>query len=142
MEQLHVDNAHLSQQVALHSVQLTQLQAAWPHCKCPVALLDMLDGSVTQFPAFLGGRQKVGFLISLLTKSAACWATPLKIQPNLLLDNYAKFCCQLQAMFEDPVKGQTANQCLRDCGRGKDCLRIILMNFRWSARTFNGTRLL
>uniref|UniRef100_A0A8C6X1B1 DUF4939 domain-containing protein n=1 Tax=Naja naja TaxID=35670 RepID=A0A8C6X1B1_NAJNA len=118
MDQLRADNAQLSQQVALLTAQVAQMQAACPHHKCPVAVPDKFDGSLAQFPAFFGqchlymslwpvdfptDQDKVGFLISLLSGSAARWATPLLTQPNQVLDNYGEFCCQFRAMFEDPV---------------------------------------
>uniref|UniRef100_A0A8C6XSL1 DUF4939 domain-containing protein n=1 Tax=Naja naja TaxID=35670 RepID=A0A8C6XSL1_NAJNA len=68
---------------------VAQMQGARPHRKCPVAVPDKFDGSLVQFPAFFGQCQlymslrpedfptdwdKVGFLISLLSGSAACWA--------------------------------------------------------------------
>uniref|UniRef100_A0A8C5SF74 DUF4939 domain-containing protein n=1 Tax=Laticauda laticaudata TaxID=8630 RepID=A0A8C5SF74_LATLA len=102
-----------------------QMQAVRPHRKCPVAVPDKFDGSLVQFPAFFGQCQlymslrhedfptdqdKVGFLISLLSGSAAHWAIPLLTQPNQVLDNYTEFCRQFQAMFEDPVRSQTANR--------------------------------
>lgn len=92
MEQLLRDNVHFSQKVALLSMQLTQLKAGQLHRKCPVALLDKFDGSLAQFPTFFGqcqlcmnlwaedfstDRDKMGFLISLLIRSAVHWATPL-----------------------------------------------------------------
>uniref|UniRef100_A0A8C6VG71 DUF4939 domain-containing protein n=1 Tax=Naja naja TaxID=35670 RepID=A0A8C6VG71_NAJNA len=119
MDQLRADNAQVSQQVALLTAQVAQMQAARPCRKCPVAVPDKFDGSLAQFPAFLGqcqlymslwpedfptDRDKVGVLISLLSGSAACWATPLLTQPNQVLDNYSEFCHQSQAMFEDPVR--------------------------------------
>uniref|UniRef100_A0A8C6Y0F7 DUF4939 domain-containing protein n=1 Tax=Naja naja TaxID=35670 RepID=A0A8C6Y0F7_NAJNA len=118
MDQLRAENAQLSQQMALLTAQVAQMQAAWPCHKCPVAVPDKFDGSLAQFPAFWGqcqlymslrpedfpsDRDKVGFLISLLSGSAAHWATPLLTHPKQVLDNYAEFCHQFQAMFEDPV---------------------------------------
>uniref|UniRef100_A0A8C6XXB2 DUF4939 domain-containing protein n=1 Tax=Naja naja TaxID=35670 RepID=A0A8C6XXB2_NAJNA len=97
MDQLRADNAELSQQVALLTAQVAQMQAVWPHRRCPEAVLDKFDGSLTHFPAFWGQCQlymslrpkdfptdqdKVGFLISLLSGSAARWAMPLLTQPN------------------------------------------------------------
>uniref|UniRef100_A0A8C6XB29 DUF4939 domain-containing protein n=1 Tax=Naja naja TaxID=35670 RepID=A0A8C6XB29_NAJNA len=114
----------LSQQVALLTAQVAQMQGVRPCHKCPVAVLDKFDGSLAQFPAFFGqcqlymslrpedfstDRDKVGVLISLLSGSAAHWAMPLLTQPNQLLDNYAEFCHQFKAIFEDPVWAQTAN---------------------------------
>uniref|UniRef100_A0A8C6XER4 DUF4939 domain-containing protein n=1 Tax=Naja naja TaxID=35670 RepID=A0A8C6XER4_NAJNA len=105
--QTEADNAQLSQQVALLTTQVAQIQAVWPRLKCLVAVLDKFDGSLSQFPAFFGQCQlyislqpqdfptdwdKVGFLISLLSSSAASWVTPLLTQPNQLLDNYADSC--------------------------------------------------
>lgn len=116
------------------SAQLAHLQVAQPRRKCPVAVPDKFDGSLAQFPVFFGQCQlymilrpkdfptdwdKVGFLISLLMGSAARWATPLLTQPNPLLDDYARFCHELQPMFEDPVKVQTANQHLRELWQGQ-----------------------
>uniref|UniRef100_A0A8C6YJY3 DUF4939 domain-containing protein n=1 Tax=Naja naja TaxID=35670 RepID=A0A8C6YJY3_NAJNA len=113
MDQLRADNAQLSQQVVLLTAQVAQMQAAQPGRKCPVAVPDKFDDSLAQFPAFFGqcqlymsrrpedfptDRDKVGFLISLLSGSAARWATPLLTQPNQVLDNYAEFCHQLQAI--------------------------------------------
>uniref|UniRef100_A0A8C5RFZ0 DUF4939 domain-containing protein n=1 Tax=Laticauda laticaudata TaxID=8630 RepID=A0A8C5RFZ0_LATLA len=104
---LTTDNAQLSQQVALLVAQVAQMQAVRPRRKCPVAMPDKFDGSLAQ--SFLGqcqlymilrpedfstDRDKVGFFISLLSGSAAHWATPLLTQPNQVLDNYAEFCRQ------------------------------------------------
>lgn len=63
---------------------------------------------------FPNDLDKMGFLISLLTGSAVQWVTPLLTQPNLLLDDYAGFCHQLDAMFDDLVKAQMANWHLRE----------------------------
>uniref|UniRef100_A0A8C5SAC4 DUF4939 domain-containing protein n=1 Tax=Laticauda laticaudata TaxID=8630 RepID=A0A8C5SAC4_LATLA len=75
-------------------------QAVRPCRKCTVAVPDKFDGSLRP-EDFSTDQDKVGFLISLLSGSAACWATPLLTQPNQVLDNYSEFCCQFQAMFED-----------------------------------------
>uniref|UniRef100_A0A8C6Y6B5 DUF4939 domain-containing protein n=1 Tax=Naja naja TaxID=35670 RepID=A0A8C6Y6B5_NAJNA len=124
-QKLRADNAQLSQQVALLTAQAAQMQAVWLCRKCLVVVPDKFDGSLAQFPAFLGqcqlymslrpedfptDRDKVGFLISLLSGSAAHWAMPLLTQPNQLLDNYAEFCHQFKAMFEEPVQTQTASR--------------------------------
>uniref|UniRef100_A0A670XNM3 DUF4939 domain-containing protein n=1 Tax=Pseudonaja textilis TaxID=8673 RepID=A0A670XNM3_PSETE len=104
--QLHVENTQLTQQVALLAAQVAQLQAhAAPPSqrKCLVAVPDKFDGNQAMFPAFLGQCQlfislraedfptdedKVGFMISLLSGSAAHWAMPLLVQANPLLDDF------------------------------------------------------
>uniref|UniRef100_A0A8C7DZU3 DUF4939 domain-containing protein n=1 Tax=Naja naja TaxID=35670 RepID=A0A8C7DZU3_NAJNA len=81
--------------------QVAQLQAHTappPWRKCPVAMPDKFDGNQAMFPAFVGQCQlfislraeyfptdqdKVGFMISLLSGAAACWATPLPWPPQL-----------------------------------------------------------
>uniref|UniRef100_A0A8C5SPF9 DUF4939 domain-containing protein n=1 Tax=Laticauda laticaudata TaxID=8630 RepID=A0A8C5SPF9_LATLA len=102
--------------------RLSSQRRIQPHRKCPMAALDKFDGSLAQFPAFFGQCQfyinlrpedfptdwdKVEFLISFLSGSEACWVMPLLTQLNQVLDNYAEFCRQFQAMFEDPVRSQT-----------------------------------
>uniref|UniRef100_A0A8C6YA83 DUF4939 domain-containing protein n=1 Tax=Naja naja TaxID=35670 RepID=A0A8C6YA83_NAJNA len=92
MDQLRADNAQLSQQVALLTAQVAQMRAVRPCRKCPVAVPDKFDGSLAHFPAFFGqcqlymslrpedfptDRDKVGFLISLLSDYAARWAMPI-----------------------------------------------------------------
>ncbi|ETE60708.1 Retrotransposon-derived protein PEG10, partial [Ophiophagus hannah] len=57
MDQLRADNAQLSQQVALLTAQVAQMQAARPCRKCPVAVPDKFDGPLAQFPAFFGQCQ-------------------------------------------------------------------------------------
>uniref|UniRef100_A0A8C5RMT3 DUF4939 domain-containing protein n=1 Tax=Laticauda laticaudata TaxID=8630 RepID=A0A8C5RMT3_LATLA len=79
-------------------------RSVWPCHKCLVVVPDKFDGSLAQFQEFFGqcqlymslwpedfstDRDKVGFLISLLSGSAARWATPLLTQANQVLDNYA-----------------------------------------------------
>uniref|UniRef100_A0A8C7DZ23 DUF4939 domain-containing protein n=1 Tax=Naja naja TaxID=35670 RepID=A0A8C7DZ23_NAJNA len=123
MDQLRAEIAQLSQQVALLTAQVAQMQAVRPRRKCPVAVPDKFDGSLAQFPAYFGqcqlymslqpedfstDRDKVGFLINLLSGSAARWATPLLTQPKQVL-NYAEFsilnktigwkCCQWQNLL-------------------------------------------
>uniref|UniRef100_A0A8C6XLI2 DUF4939 domain-containing protein n=1 Tax=Naja naja TaxID=35670 RepID=A0A8C6XLI2_NAJNA len=103
MDQIRADNDQLTQQLALLTVQVAQMQAVQPRCKCPVVVPDKFDGSLAQFPAFFGQCQlylfirldfptdldKVGFLISLLSGSAACWVMPLK--PCSMLPQYLTF---------------------------------------------------
>lgn len=67
-----------------------------------------------QLEDFPTDRDKVRFLISLLSGSAVCWAMLLLTQPNPLLDDYAEFCHKVRTMFEDPVHTQMANKRLRD----------------------------
>uniref|UniRef100_A0A8C6X2C0 DUF4939 domain-containing protein n=1 Tax=Naja naja TaxID=35670 RepID=A0A8C6X2C0_NAJNA len=110
MDQLRAENAQLSQQVALLTAQAAQMQAAWPHRKCPVAVPDKFDASLAHFQHFWAlymslrpedfptDWDKVGFLISLLSGSAARWVMPLLTQPNQVLDNYAEFWRQFQAI--------------------------------------------
>uniref|UniRef100_A0A8C6VIC9 DUF4939 domain-containing protein n=1 Tax=Naja naja TaxID=35670 RepID=A0A8C6VIC9_NAJNA len=122
MEQLCVENTQLTQQVALLAAQVPQLQAHTvppPRRKCLVAVPDKYDGNQAWFPAFLGQCQlfislraedfptdsdKVGFLINLLTGSAAHWATTLLVQASPLLDDFRGFCDHLRLMYEDPIK--------------------------------------
>ncbi|XP_039199999.1 protein LDOC1-like [Crotalus tigris] len=101
MEQLHAENAQLAQQLALLSAQVAQLSAQVmaapppPRRKCQVARPDEFDGNPDMFPVFMGqchlyisvkaddfptDRDKVGFMISLLSGSAACCGTPLLAQ--------------------------------------------------------------
>uniref|UniRef100_A0A8C5SEA4 DUF4939 domain-containing protein n=1 Tax=Laticauda laticaudata TaxID=8630 RepID=A0A8C5SEA4_LATLA len=99
MDHLRADNDQLAQQVSLLATQAVQMQAVWPHHKCPVTVLDKFDVLLAQFSAFWVQFQfymslqpedfrtnwdKVEFLISLLLGSAENWA-----MPNQLLDNYA-----------------------------------------------------
>ncbi|XP_070800875.1 protein LDOC1-like [Pituophis catenifer annectens] len=109
MEELRAENAELKQQVALLAAQVAQLQAhAAPPSprKCLVAVPDKFDGNQAMFPAFLGqwqlfislraedfptDRDKVGFMISLLSGSAARWAMPLLVQASPLLDDFRGF---------------------------------------------------
>ncbi|XP_029142298.1 protein LDOC1-like [Protobothrops mucrosquamatus] len=106
MDQLYAENDQLKQQVALLTAQMAQMQAARPRHRSPVTVPEKFDGSQARFPSFFGqcqlcmslwpedfptDRDKVGFVISLLTGTAARWATPLLTQPNQLLDNYAEF---------------------------------------------------
>uniref|UniRef100_A0A8C7DSI4 DUF4939 domain-containing protein n=1 Tax=Naja naja TaxID=35670 RepID=A0A8C7DSI4_NAJNA len=151
---LRADIAQLSQEVDLLTAQVAQMQAVRPRRKCPVVVPDKFDGSLAQFPAFFGqwqlymslqpedfstDRDKVGFLISLLSGSAARCATPLLTQPNQVLDNYAEFCRQFQAMFEDPVRSQTANRRLRELKQGHgslmdyiDSFRVVTQDVQWN----------
>uniref|UniRef100_A0A8C5WSW0 DUF4939 domain-containing protein n=1 Tax=Laticauda laticaudata TaxID=8630 RepID=A0A8C5WSW0_LATLA len=72
----------------------------------PVTVPNKFDGNQVMFPAFLGQCQlfislraedfptdwdKVGFMIGLLSGSAACWATPLLIQASPFLDDFRGF---------------------------------------------------
>uniref|UniRef100_A0A8C6YCB1 DUF4939 domain-containing protein n=1 Tax=Naja naja TaxID=35670 RepID=A0A8C6YCB1_NAJNA len=87
-DQLRAGNDQLAQQVAVLTVQVAQMQAVRPCCKCPVAVPDKFDGLLAQFPAFFGQYQvymslwtedfptdwdKMVFLISLLSGSAVRW---------------------------------------------------------------------
>ncbi|XP_070800839.1 protein LDOC1-like [Pituophis catenifer annectens] len=128
MEQLRTENAQLQQQVALLAAQMAQLQATAtprPCRKGHVAMPDKFDGTQAMFPAFMGQRQlfislrtedfptdrdKVGFVLSLLSSSAARWATPLLVQASPLLDDFRGFCEHLRLMYEDPIKMQTATR--------------------------------
>ncbi|XP_070800770.1 protein LDOC1-like [Pituophis catenifer annectens] len=110
MEELCAMNARLQQQVTLLSAQMAQLQAPAsppPHRRCHVAVPDKFDGTQAMFPAFMGQCQifislraedfptdqdKVGFLLSLLSGSAARWAMPLLVQASPLLDDFRGFC--------------------------------------------------
>ncbi|XP_034265475.1 protein LDOC1-like [Pantherophis guttatus] len=136
MKQLRAENVQLQQQLALLAAQMAQLQAHAappPHRKCPVAVPDKFDGNQAMFPAFLGqchffislraedfptDWDKVGFMISLLSGSAARWATPLLVQASPLLDNFRGFCDYLRFLYEDPIKTQTATQRLKTLKQG------------------------
>lgn len=111
-------------------MQVAQLQAnaaPQPHQKYPVVVPDKFDDNQSLFSAFGGQCQlfislraedfpiewdKVGFMISLFSGSVAQWATPLLVQPSPLLDDFLGF-CDLWLMYEDPIKMQTATQCLK-----------------------------
>ncbi|XP_034265471.1 protein LDOC1-like [Pantherophis guttatus] len=119
MKQLHAKNAQLQQQVALLVAQMAQLQVRVsppPRRKGHVAMSDKFDGTQAMFPVFMGqcqlfislrmeyfstDRDKVGFVLSLLSGSAVRWTTPLVVQASPLLDNF-------RLMYEDPIKMQTA----------------------------------
>ncbi|XP_058044421.1 protein LDOC1-like [Ahaetulla prasina] len=101
--------AQLQQQVALLSAQMAQLQAPAsppPRRRGHIAVPDKFDGTQAMFPAFMGQCQlfmslkredfptdqdKVGFVLSLLSGSAARWATPLMVQDSPLLDHFRGF---------------------------------------------------
>ncbi|XP_070800861.1 protein LDOC1-like [Pituophis catenifer annectens] len=136
MEQLCAENAQLTQQVALLAAQVVQLQAHTappPRRKCPVPVPDKFDGNQAMFPAFLGqcqlfislkaedfltDRDKVGFMISLLSGAAAHWAMPLLVQASPLLDDFRGFCDHLRLMYKDPIKTQTATRHLETLKQG------------------------
>ncbi|XP_032075696.1 protein LDOC1-like [Thamnophis elegans] len=120
---LHAENAQLAQQLALLAGQIAQLQGhattlPQPQGKCTVAMLDKFDSNQAMFPAFLGqcqlfislrekdfptDRAKMGFIISLLSGSAARWAIPLLTQASPLLDDFRGICNHLRLMYEDPI---------------------------------------
>ncbi|XP_032079532.1 protein LDOC1-like [Thamnophis elegans] len=127
MEQLRAENAQLTQQAAVLGAQVAQLQIhtvpSLAQRKCPVAVPDKLDGNQVMFPAFLGqcqlfislraedfptDRDKVGFMISLVSSSAAHWATPLLVHASPLLDDFMEFCDHLRLMYENPIKMEMA----------------------------------
>uniref|UniRef100_A0A8C6Y395 DUF4939 domain-containing protein n=1 Tax=Naja naja TaxID=35670 RepID=A0A8C6Y395_NAJNA len=52
---------------------------------------------------FPDDRTWVGFVISLLSGSAAQWATPLLVQNSPLLTDYQGFWQHMRLMYEDPI---------------------------------------
>uniref|UniRef100_A0A670XYW5 DUF4939 domain-containing protein n=1 Tax=Pseudonaja textilis TaxID=8673 RepID=A0A670XYW5_PSETE len=122
-QQLQDENQTLQQQVAQLTAQLALLQAHAappppPPCrKCHVAVPDKFSGQPEMFPAFMGQCQSfiamrpedfpddqawVGFVISLLSGSAARWATPLLLKNSPLLSDYQGFWQHMRHMYEDP----------------------------------------
>uniref|UniRef100_A0A8C6XBR2 Gypsy retrotransposon integrase-like protein 1 n=1 Tax=Naja naja TaxID=35670 RepID=A0A8C6XBR2_NAJNA len=124
--QLQADNQLLQQQVAQLTAQLAALNAPAvppPRRKCLVAVPDKFSGQPEMFQAFQGqcqlfmamrpedfpdDRARVGFVISLLSGSAAQWAMPLLTQDSPLLMDYGVFCQHMRLMYEDPIRTQTA----------------------------------
>lgn len=56
-----------------------------------------------------------------------------------LLDNFAEFTPQLQAMYEDPVKALTTNHCIRERRQGccsvakyASAFRLIAQDLAWN----------
>uniref|UniRef100_A0A8C6XU81 DUF4939 domain-containing protein n=1 Tax=Naja naja TaxID=35670 RepID=A0A8C6XU81_NAJNA len=110
-QQLQAENNNLLQQVVQLTAQLALLNASAappppPRRKCPVAVPDKFSGQPEMFPAFMGqcqlfmamrpedfpdDRARVGFVISLLSGSAARWTTPLLLQNSPLLTDYQGF---------------------------------------------------
>uniref|UniRef100_A0A2D4PX05 CCHC-type domain-containing protein n=1 Tax=Micrurus surinamensis TaxID=129470 RepID=A0A2D4PX05_MICSU len=152
MEQIQAENVFLQQQVATLAGQLQQLQATLaapqpaPPIRrtCPVAVPDKFDGTMAMFPAFFGqcqlflalrqedfpqDRDKVGFVISLLSDNAARWATPLLLQDSPLLRDFAQFRVALEDMFADPIRAQTATRQLRTLRQGQGALQTYISEF-------------
>uniref|UniRef100_A0A670ZB38 DUF4939 domain-containing protein n=1 Tax=Pseudonaja textilis TaxID=8673 RepID=A0A670ZB38_PSETE len=122
-QQLQDENQTLQQQVAQLTARLALPQAhaappPLPCWKCPVAVPDKFSGQPEMFPAFMGQCQlfmamrpedfpddqaRVGFVISLLSGSAARWATPLLLKNSPLLTDYQGFGQSMRHMYEDPI---------------------------------------
>ncbi|ETE58569.1 Retrotransposon-derived protein PEG10, partial [Ophiophagus hannah] len=113
--------------------------------RCPVAVPDKFDCNQAMFPAFLEQCQlfislraedfptdwsKVGFVISLLSGSAARWATPLLVKDSALLNDFRGFCEHLKVMYEDPIKTHTAACHLKDLQQGQQSLQEYVSEFR------------
>lgn len=151
MEQLRAENAQLAQQLALLSAQVAQLSAHVPAApppprrKCQVGRPDKFDGNPDMFPVFMGqcrlyisvkaddfptDRDKVGFIISMLSGPAARWGTPLLTQPSPLMDNFVGFCEHMRLMYEDPIKTQTATRRLKALRQGRRPLQGYISEFR------------
>ncbi|ETE60414.1 Retrotransposon-derived protein PEG10, partial [Ophiophagus hannah] len=111
------------------------------HGKCPVAVPDKFTSKQAMFPAVLGQCQlfislraedfptdwdKVGFVISLLSGSAARWATPLLHPAHTFshwvaaMNHDSGFCDHLHLMYEDPIKTQAAARHLKDLQQGQE----------------------
>uniref|UniRef100_A0A8C6XVG6 ribonuclease H n=1 Tax=Naja naja TaxID=35670 RepID=A0A8C6XVG6_NAJNA len=134
---LQAENNDLQQQVGQLTAQLALLNAPAaltppPRRKCPVAVPDKFSGQPEMFPAFMGqcqlfmamrpedfpdDRARVGFVISLLSGSAARWATPLLVQNSPLLMDYQGF-------------WQHMPRCIKDLRQGKRPLQDYIAEFR------------
>ncbi|ETE59080.1 Ty3b-i, partial [Ophiophagus hannah] len=106
MDQLRVDNSQLSQQVALLTAQVAQMQAVRPCHKCLVAVPVKFDGSLAHFPAFFGQCQ---LYMSLRTLDDA------SVDP---------------AQPGDPIWAQTANRHLRQLKQGHGLLMDYIASFQ------------
>uniref|UniRef100_A0A8C6XAX4 CCHC-type domain-containing protein n=1 Tax=Naja naja TaxID=35670 RepID=A0A8C6XAX4_NAJNA len=135
LHQLQAENNDLQQQVVQLTAQLALLNAPAalpppPRRKCPVAVPDKFSGQPEMFPAFMGqcqlfmamrledfpdDRARVGFVISLLSGSAARWAG---------------FWQHMRLMYEDPIRTQTAARRIKDLRQGKRPLQDYIAEFR------------
>uniref|UniRef100_A0A8C6XU88 ribonuclease H n=1 Tax=Naja naja TaxID=35670 RepID=A0A8C6XU88_NAJNA len=146
---LQAENQGLQQQVVQLAAQLASLNAPAappprPHRKCPVAVPDKFSGQPEMFPAFMGqcqlfmamrpedfpdDRTRVGFVISLLSGSAARWAMPLLVQNSPLLTDCQGFWQHMHLMYEDPIRTQTAARRIKDLRQGKRPLQDYIAEF-------------
>lgn len=150
LQQLQADNQRLQQQVA----QLVALQAAGqapvappppPRRKIPVSVPDKFAGQREMFPTFMGqcqlfmalrpedfpdDRARVGFVISLLSGSAAQWATPLLLQDSPLLTDLQGFWQHMRLLYEDPFRPQTAAWRIKNLRQGRRPLQDYVAEFR------------
>uniref|UniRef100_A0A8C6XE84 CCHC-type domain-containing protein n=1 Tax=Naja naja TaxID=35670 RepID=A0A8C6XE84_NAJNA len=148
-DKLQAENNDLQQQVGQLTAQLALLNAPAalpppPHRKCPVAVPDKFSGQPEMFLAFMGqcqvfmamrpedfpdDRAQVGFVISLLSGSAAQWAMPLLVQNSPLLTDYQGFWQHMHLMYEDPIRTQTAARRIKDLRQGKCPLQDYIAEF-------------
>uniref|UniRef100_A0A8C6XG21 ribonuclease H n=1 Tax=Naja naja TaxID=35670 RepID=A0A8C6XG21_NAJNA len=149
LHQLQAENQGLQQQLLHLAAQLAALNALAappppPRRKCPVAVPDKFSRQPEMFVAFMGqcqlfmamrpedfpdDRTRLGFVISLLSGSAARWATPLLVQNSPLLTDCQGFWQHMRLMYKDPIRTQTAARRIKDICQGKRPLQDYIAEF-------------
>ena len=116
-----------------------------PRRKCPVSLPEKFDGCKRQFVAFRAQAElymqlrvddfpmdhdRVGFVLSLLSGSAAKWGSALLISNDPLLNNYQAFMDSMTVFFGDSLRTETATREIRRLTQGKDSVAMFITEFQ------------